>query len=391
MKTKINNFIYLFFLLYFVSCNSTGKQDESTHESIPSDAIEINELQYKTAGIQLGTISDKKIHSTLKVNGTVSATPGNMASVSAPLGGFVKSTSLVQGLAVVKGQVLARIENFIFIELQQNFLETRAKFQYAEIEFKRHSELFRDNVYSEKNVQQTETEFKTLKAQLMALEQKLQSLGIDPAQLTEDRITGILPLVAPISGFVKSVNLNIGKFVNPSDVLCEIVNPKEVILELVVFEKDILKVEEGQEVIFSTPDEPEKVFNARVYQAGKVLDNDKTAMVYAGIEKTEAKLLAGMFVNAVILTGSRETLAVPQAAVVRFNEQSFIFIHYGSHQEKGKLIYDFKAIPVSVGDSGEGFYSITLPQGLPSTGLKVVVKGAYDLLSAWKNSGEMAC
>ena len=391
MKTRYFSFFNVSFFLLFVSCNSTGKPKEGIHEVLAPNAIEINDVQYKTAGIQLGAITQRLISSALKVNGTISATPGNIASVSAPLGGFVKNTSLVQGLSVTKGQVLALIENFAFIELQQNYLETKAKYQYAEIEFKRHSELFKEHVYSEKNVQQTETEYKTLKAQFRALEQKLQSLGIDPALLTEDRITGILPVVAPIRGYVKKVNLNIGKYVNPTDVLCEIVNPSDVILELVVFGKDIQKVEVDQKVVFSNPDEPGKIYHATVYQAGKVLDDDKTAMVYAGIDKTEGKLLAGMFVNAGIQTSNGQTLAVPQEAVVQFNEQAYIFIYKGQRRENGKLIHDFLAIPVIKGSSDQGFTSIILPHDMPAYGLQVAVKGAYDLLSAWKNSGEMAC
>jgi cobalt-zinc-cadmium efflux system membrane fusion protein len=251
--------------------------------------------------------------------------------------------------------------------------------------------LYKENVYSEKNVQQTETEFKKLKAQMRGMEQKLIFLGIDPAKLTEDKITGALPVLAPISGYVRTVNMNIGKFVNPTDVLCEIVNPENVVLELVVFEKDVQKVSSEQKVTFSTPNDPGQTYSATIYQAGKALDNDKTAMAYAKIDQPHGTLLSGMFVNAMIRTSSAEGVAVPEESVVQFNEKSYIFIFKGTRRENGKTISDFEAIEVRKGATDKGFTEITLPAGFVLLNVKVVTKGAYSVLSAWKNAGEMAC
>jgi cobalt-zinc-cadmium efflux system membrane fusion protein len=46
---------------------------------------------------------------------------------------------------------------------------------------------------------------------------------------------------------------------------------------------------------------------------------------------------------------------------------------------------------VQKGVSEGGFVEVVLPAGMEAKGLKVVVKGAYNLLSAKKNAGEMAC
>src|SRR5512138_3266909 len=180
------------------SCSRTGGEQESA-EVLGPNAIELNAEQFRTAGIVVGQAGERAIRTVLKVNGTVNVSPQNIASVSAPLGGFIKNTSLVQGSTVTQGEVLALVENMEFIELQQSYLETKARYAYAEVEFKRHSELYKENVYSEKNVQQTETEYKTLKSQLKGLEQKLLILGIDPGSLTEDNISGVAAVKSPIS------------------------------------------------------------------------------------------------------------------------------------------------------------------------------------------------
>ena len=378
-------------LLSITSCKQNKEQKNVTQEVLPPNAIELNASQYAMAGVQLGFAGEQKLNSLLTVNGTINTTPQNLASVSAQLGGFVKSTSIVQGSEVTRGQVLATIENFAFIELQQSYLETKAKFQYADIEFKRHSELYKDNVYSEKNVQQTEAEFKTLKAHMKGLEQKLISLGIDPVNLTEDKITGLLPVFAPVNGFVRMVNVNIGKYVSPTDVMFEIVDPSEVVLEMVVFEKDVQKVSSGQHVRFSSPNEPSKIFSAVIYQAGRTLNDDKTMMAYARIDKDGQNLLAGTYVNAMIETSSFFSIAVPEEAVVTFNEKSYIFAYKGQRVENGKVIHDFMAVEVTKGVTSSGFSEIILPAGFDVVKTQLAVKGAYAILSAWKNAGEMAC
>ncbi len=391
MKTLKTGIFLAFLLISFTSCKSKIDDKESPHEILPPNTIELSQAQYNTVGIQLGSAEKRAIRKVLDVNGVVNVTPQDIASVSAPLGGFIKSTMLVQGSPVVKGQVLAQIENMAFIDLQQNYLETKAKYEYAAIEFKRHNELYKDNVYSENNMQQKETEYKTLNVQLKSLEQKLRLLGIDPAQLKEDKIVNVLPIVAPISGYLKSVHINVGKYVGPTDVLFEIVNPDNLMLELVIFEKDVEKVESGQKLTFSTPDHPEIRYAATLYQTGKVLDNDKTAMAYARIDQPDHHLLSGMYVNAKIETESNNVISVPQQSVVQFNEKFYIFVFKGKRIENGKEINDFEALEVTKGATEGGYSEILLPSGSVSDNLRVVVKGAYSILSAWKNAGEMAC
>jgi cobalt-zinc-cadmium efflux system membrane fusion protein len=52
---------------------------------------------------------------------------------------------------------------------------------------------------------------------------------------------------------------------------------------------------------------------------------------------------------------------------------------------------EYRMIQIQKGVSDEGFTEITLPEGFNFKEAKVVVKGAYNLLSAKKNAGEMSC
>ena len=378
-------------LVAFASCEKQKKSESAVKEEVlPDNIVELRDDQIKLAAIETGAIELRSISGTLKVNGIVSVAPQNLATVCMPLGGFIKSTNLMPGNAVKKGQTLAIIENQEFIDMQQNYLETKNKLEYAQAEYTRHKELYKDDVYSQKNLQQVTTEYKNLKSMASALKQKLELIGINPTRLTEDNISRTVALLSPISGYVKAVNVSIGKSVSPSDVLFEIVNSDKLFLELNLFEKDAEKVSNGQKIRFLINNETEQ-HEAVIYQTGKSINNDKTYKVYANVLGRCANMLPGMYVNAVIQTKNNLTTAVPSAAVVSFDDKDYIFVFERNKTENGKPMTEYRMIQVNKAVTDDGFTEITLPDKFDYKSAKLVVKGAYNLLSAKKNAGEMAC
>ena len=384
-------FLITLLFLTFASCGKVNKKEKNSHEEVlPEDIVELRDDQIKLADIQTGTVEMRSLSGTLKVNGTVSVAPQNLATVCMPLGGFVKSTSLTPGVAVRKGQTLAILENQEFIDIQQNYLETKNKLEYAQAEYTRHKELYKDDVYSKKNLQQVTTDYKNLKAMLKALEQKLGLIGIQTARLTEDNISRSVALVSPISGYVKAVNVSIGKSVSASDVLFEIVNTDKLFLELTLFEKDADKVRNGQKILFYINNESEQ-HEAIIYQTGKSINSDKTYKVYANVVGHCRNMLPGMYVNANIEAQSNQVTSIPSEAVVSFDDKDYIFILDKKKMENGKSMTEYRMIQIQKGVSENGFTGITLPENFNIKGRKVVVKGAYNLLSAKKYAGEMSC
>ncbi len=374
------------------SCDRGTKSAEEIKpvEVLPEDIVELRADQIKLANIQTGSIEMKSLSDKLKVNGIVAVAPQNLATVCMPLGGFVKSTTLMPGNVVQKGQTLAILENQEFVDIQQNYLEAKNKLEYAEAEYIRHTELYKDDVYSQKNVQQVTTDYKNLKAQVKALEQKLALIGINPANLDEDDISRSVAVVSPISGFVKAVNINIGKYVASTDVMFEIVNSDKLFLELTLFEKDADKVAAGQKIRFFINNETEQ-HEAVIYQTGKSIDVDKTYKVYASVPGTCKNVLPGMYVNAIIEASDTKVTAVPSEAVVSFDDKDYIFVFDKDKEEGGKPFTEYRMIEIHKGVSDNGFVEVILPEGFDIQTAKVVIKGAYNLLSAKKNAGEMSC
>jgi len=380
------------FFSAFVSCSGGAKSAAETKEVevLPEDIVELRADQIKLANIETGTIEMQLMSGKLKVSGIVSVAPQNMATVCMPMGGFVKSTSLMPGNVVRKGQTLAILENQEFVDIQQNYLEAKNKFEFAAADYKRHSELFKNDVYSEQNVQQVTSDYKNLKAQVKALEQKLALIGINPANLNADDISSSVAVVSPISGFVKAVNINIGKFVAPADVMFEIVNSDKLFLELTLFEKDADKVAAGQKIRFFINNESEQ-HEAVIYQTGKSITTDKTYKVYGSVTGDCKNVLPGMYVNAVIEATGNKVATLPTDAVVSFDDKDYIFIFDKDKEEAGKPFTEYRMIEIQKGVTDGGFIEVILPEGFDIQTAKVVIKGAYNLLSAKKNAGEMSC
>lgn len=391
-KNRFKSTIVILSLLFaFTSCGGGHKHSTEAHEEeLPEDIVELRDDQIAMAQIEFGAIEQRQMSTTIKANGTVTVAPQNKATVSMPMGGFVTSTEIIPGKTVRKGQTLAVIENPEFIDIQQNYLETKIRYELAKAEYERQNELFKSDVSSQKNMQQVTSEYNTLRVQLKALEQKLSLVGIDPHKLTEDNMSKSVALVSPIAGNVTAVNLSIGKYVSPSDVLIEIVNSDKLYLELVLFEKEAGKISNGEKILFNINNESEQ-HSAYIFQTAKSVDTDKTYKVYADIQDTCENLFPGMYVNASIAVNSNTLTALPSASIVSFDDKDYIFVYEKDKLESGKPFTEYRMIEIQKGVSEDGYTEIILPENFKIEEAKVVVKGAYNLLSAKKNAGEMSC
>lgn len=396
MTTSKSLQVFILFLLPFslLSCSGGKNQAEAAEgaaeEVLPENIVELRADQIKLANVEFGTAEMRTMGNTLRVNGIISVAPENKATVCMPLGGFIKNTTLLPGNQVAKGQVLAEIENQDFINIQQDYLESRNKLVFAEAEYKRHTDLYKNEVYSEQNLQQVTMEYRNLKAQVRSLEEKLKLIGVNPEKLTEDNISSTVYLTSPIRGYLKAVNVNIGKYVSPTDVLFEVVNGDKLFLELTLYEKDASKIVKGQKAHFFINNEDEE-HEAVITQAGKTISDDKTFIAYAAVTSSCANLLPGMYVNVVVESSGNTVVAVPSESVVSFDDKDYIFIFEKDKTEGGFPFTEYRMVEVRKGISSRGFTEIKVPEGFDAGSVKIVTKGAYNLLSAKKNAGEMAC
>lgn len=382
-------FVPTLVVLLLTSCGSpTGTPPEAPKKEVRQNAatneVSFTDAQYKTAALQLGDVEPKQISGTFKANGVLDVPPQQKVSISAPLGGFLKKTDLLQGMRVKKGQLIAVIENAGYVQMQQDYLEAKSQLEYAAADYARQQELAKENVNAQKTVQLARSGYQTLQARVTALREKIKASGISLPALEKGHVQSAIKLYSPINGFITEVNVNIGKFVQPTDVLFEIVDTEHLHAELTVFEKDVPRVQVGQKVRFTLANENTER-TAKVHLIGREIGRDRTIRIHCHLDKEDIHLLPGMYLKAIVETGQKQVPALPEEAVVDYQGQKYIFVAMPQKQADSQE-HIFKMIAIQTGNSDMGFTEVVLPAAAGNTG--IVVKGAYALLSKLKNSEE---
>jgi cobalt-zinc-cadmium efflux system membrane fusion protein len=361
------------------SCSSTAEKKAAPEVAPSTTSVTLTDLQIKNATVVVGSFSDHSINETLQLNGTVDVPPQNIVSISFPLGGYLKSTKLLPGMHVFKGESIGIIEDQTLVQLQQDYLMAKSKLSFSKLEYERQKSLNETKTAADKIFQQAQSDYENTKLLVLGLGEKLRLININPDKLSGNSISRMVSIPSPINGFVSKVNVNIGKYVQPQDVLFELINPTDLHAALTVFEKDLNKIKQGQKVEIYFVDEPNKKYDAEVILVTKNIDENRTGTIHCHFENLPGNLKPGMYINATINLSNSVVKALPEDAVVRYENKEWIFIE----QEKNK----FESVTVITGKRNDGWIEIiSTTDSLINK--QVVIKNAFAVLSAMKNVAE---
>lgn len=376
----MKNILILFsVILLYSSCGSEKTENEPNEIAI-ENSLTLTDLQFKNAKIELGKLENRNISTTLKLNGKIDVPPQNMVSVSMPLGGFLKSTKLLPGMHIKKGEIIATMEDQQYIQLQQEYLIAKSKLFFIDKEYNRQKELNESKATSDKVFQQSEMDYKTQKIVVSALAEKLRLINIAPESLNESNLSRSVSVYSSIDGFVSKVNVNIGKYVNPADVLFELINPSDIHLNLKVFEKDLDKLSIGQKLLAFNNNQTEKKYPCEIILISQDLSSDRSAEVHCHFENYDKTLLPGMYMNAEVEIKMSNVTSINDDAIVSFEGKDFVFVSKGNNR--------FDMLEIKKGSSENNFTEIITIDGKDISDSQFVIKGAYSLLMQLKNKSE---
>jgi len=360
-----------------VSCKDKATSEEKSKDPSAENTVVLDSIQLKNAGIIIGEPETKIMHTTLKVNGIVDVPPESLVSVSFPLSGCLRNTSLLPGYHVHKGQVIAIMEDQSYIQLQQEYLTTRARMEYLSTDVQRQKELSDADATSKKNYQLVLSDFKTQQVLLKSLSEKLRIININPERLEVNSISRSVPIYSPIDGYVSKVNVNIGKYVSQSDVLFELIDPHDIHAAITVFEKDITNFKKGLKGKVALVDKPNEWYDIEVILITKNIDDNRTGIIHCHFQNPKEILLPGMLLSGVFELNNKSVTAVPEEAVVRYMGKEYVFI--------AKNDKHFGMVEVETGNNDEGYIELQNRNAISWMGQKLVMKGAYALLGKLKN------
>lgn len=383
MQFKIISIYSLALVFALSSCSGKKEEEKTVYENTKftkggENTVQLSDQQMKSVGITTTTVQDRNMEKLVRLNGKAEISPSHISSVSSIMGGHIKSINVINGSHFSKGQVLAVVEDPQFIQLQQDYLVTKAQLEAARLNFNRQKDLNTSKASSDKTLQTAQADYSTLNATLKGLEEKLRIIGISAKGLSAGNIRSKINIYAPFSGFVSKILVNNGQYINPADTLFELINPTGLLLELKVFENDINDVKVGQEILVYNNQNPDLKSNAKIVSLVPSIENGGSATAIAKLSTTNTEFVKGMYINAEVNISSRYTQGLPNDAVVAFENKNYVF------EDLGKSKY--KMIPVVTGISDDQFTEILKADFLKDK--KIVQKGAYSLLMMLKNKAE---
>lgn len=364
--------ILLLGILGAIGCQSENSSAEPTVKENPASqkhGIGLSPEQEKMAGIETGTLGKAAMGSAIECTGRVDVPPGSLASVYTPIHGFVKEVHYLPGSYVKRGALLVRIAHPNLIKIQREYFETESQLSSLEKDFNRKTELLKSQATSQKAFDEAEAAYKLAVASIKGLEAELKSIGLYPNNLKEKgEIQASVGIYAPVSGYVSTQNVNLGKLVGPEDLLYEIIDDSHMHMELNVFADDLPRIQEGQRIVALVPGTEEKV-EARVHLIGKMIDPvSKTTMVHGHFVEEPIPFTPGTYLTAKIYTEKDSVYALPSSAILTEGQNHSVFYKKEGHYFK---------MNVKTGNSIDDMVEIKNPEALQN--LELVIKGAYYL------------
>lgn len=379
----MKNIYTLFFLVTtLMSCSNDPKVESeklATEINAPTK-VNLTKEQAVLAQLVIEPIKLGKMKGTVHLSGVVDVPPTGIASVSIPMGGYVQDINLIPGTYVKKGQVLATVKDPAYVQLQENYLATKAKLSYLQQDLDRQRSLLTQEAVSKKAFQQVQVEYNANSIQLKALSEQLKLINIQPELLSTENMTSLVKLMSPISGYITKVNINRGKYVTPSDILLEIMDPNDIHAAITIYEKDIANFRVGMKGTVSLTQDPSRTYPVTILAVSQNINEDKTGLLHCHFDQVPKNVLPGMFLTADLIVESQEAILIPIGAVQRFQGKDYIFFQNAPNE--------FEAINIEINQSNKDFVSVNKPNAKEWVGKQVVTKNGFSLLGMLMNKSE---
>ncbi|MBM4271039.1 MAG: efflux RND transporter periplasmic adaptor subunit [Deltaproteobacteria bacterium] len=284
-----------------------------------------NTPKYKVEKVAKGDI-----RATVTATGTMNAVVTVL--VGTQVSGTIKSLYVDFNSPVKKGQILAQIDPATFhAQVEQaraNLLLAKANVEKSEAalvdagrNMERNRVLFARNLIARSDLDTSETNYQSAKAQLSAskaqVEQARAALDFAETNLKYTKI------ISPVEGTVISRNVDVGQTVAASFQTPTLFNIAQDLTKMQidtnVDEADIGKIKVDQPVEFTVDAYPDTTFRGKVAEvrnAPTTIQNVVTYDVVVKVDNPDLKLKPGMTANvSIILSDKKEVLRIPNAAL----------------------------------------------------------------------------
>lgn len=237
--------------------------------------------------------------------GTVRA--NESVDITAKIADRVAAIHFKEGQHVRKGDLLVELDS---AEARADLAAAEAALSESRGQFKRSRELYETRALSEAQLDQ-------LQAALLANEAR--------AAAARSRVNDRM-IVAPFSGRVGLRNVSVGGLVNPGQVITTLDDLSVVKLDFAVPEVFLSLLKPQLPVAASSGAYPGDAFAGRVVSIGTRFDpTTRSVTIRALIDNPGHRLRPGMFMTVKLVRAERETLMLPERAIVPEDTRHYVF------------------------------------------------------------------
>jgi membrane fusion protein, heavy metal efflux system len=323
--------------------------------------------------VKTNTLQTAEVLDQLRLAGRLELNGYKTARIGAPVTGRISEIRAFIGQEVRQGEALAEINSQDLTAAQLAFLKAHSAEQLATRAVERAELLLASDVIGSAELQRRQNELVVARSEKRASADQLRVLGISIKSVEQLESTGKLISAVPISatqtGTVIERKIAIGQVVQPADALFVVSDLRTLWASADIPEQDAGLVKRGQKVEIEIP----ALGNTRrrgsiIFVADVVNPETRTVRVGVDLENPEKQLKPQMLISMLIDGKSQQKVVVPAAAVVRENDQDYLFVDQG--------LGVFKLTRVKLGPEKGGLRAFLEP---PASDKAVVIDGAFHL------------
>ena len=342
--------------------HTESRHDEEAGESHHhhDGVIEISPERQEILGIVTDTVRVGDFHEVIHTSGRVLSATGDEMTVIATSDGIALLPGLSEGSAVAKGGRIATISSR---NLASGDILSKARITYetAKKEYERDLQLFEDNIVSESHLDKSKLEYEHAKAEYDAL----VSGGVTQ---------GGVGVTSPISGFIKSVHVNSGDYVQTGTPIATVSQNRRLRLKADLPERHFGRIGDIRDAVFTTSYDGAAYrlseLGGRLVSYGRTSDGDYFIPVTFEFDN-KGGFIPGSYVDVFLKTSRATTgIFVPLEAIVEDQGIRQVFVRDPDDDDA------FIRREVSLGES-DGM-EVLVTKGL-AEGEEVVVKGAVHV------------
>ena len=247
----------------------------------------------------------------------------------------IRAIRFDSGNRVRAGQVLVEMSN---VEQVADLAEARASHQAAQDELRRFQTLYDRGFASQARID-------TVRAAADAAEARLNAGSSRIADRT---------IRAPFSGVVGLRSASPGQYVQPGDQIGTLDDLSQIKLDFDVTETQISRLARGVRIIARTAAFPDREFTGSIDHVDtRINPTTRTVRVRALLPNRDELLRPGMLMTVEVRSNPRETLAVPEIAVLEEAGNSFVL--RANENERGRTV---ERVQVQTGQRAGGMAEV---------------------------------